>query len=259
MCIRDRTQSTWGVNQGEIKFDNFSARYHPRLPDVLHSLDLTIASGEKIGIVGRTGAGKSSIILALMRFINESGGQILLDGINHTRISLKRLRSQITVIPQDTYCFDGTLRENLDPLGKYSDTELEDALEKVGLLANVKPKGGLDMKVGENGNNLSAGEKQLLSISRALVKNSKIILLDEATSNIDPATEKVVQKALQEYFSKSTMLVIAHRINTVMASNKILFLADGGMREYDSPHSLLNNRQSEFAKLARELNNRPDK
>eukprot|EP01017_Pseudomicrothorax_dubius_P035470 TRINITY_DN496_c0_g1_i3.p1 TRINITY_DN496_c0_g1~~TRINITY_DN496_c0_g1_i3.p1 ORF type:complete len:447 (-),score=67.82 TRINITY_DN496_c0_g1_i3:120-1460(-) len=244
----------WPAN-GTLSFQNYSSRYRPGLPNVLNELSLQVNPGEKVGVVGRTGAGKSSVILSLLRLIDTTGGEVTIDGVPHTSTSLKLLRQSITVIPQEPYCFNGTLRENLDPLSVYPDSKLLWAISEVGLTQTIEGRGGLGMEIKENGGNLSAGEKQLLSIARALLKKSKLVLLDEATSSIDPTTEEVVQKAIKRNFGDSTMLVIAHRLNTIMHSDRILVLANGRIAEYDSPEKLRSISSSIFAKLISEIDN----
>eukprot|EP01016_Furgasonia_blochmanni_P048786 TRINITY_DN7326_c0_g1_i3.p1 TRINITY_DN7326_c0_g1~~TRINITY_DN7326_c0_g1_i3.p1 ORF type:complete len:224 (+),score=25.16 TRINITY_DN7326_c0_g1_i3:427-1098(+) len=187
--------------------------------------------------------------MALMRILEADSGRILIDGINIAELGLFDLRNKITIIPQDSYLFNGSLRTNLDPLGKYSDNEIWNALERVKLKSSFESKGGLDLEVSESGDSLSVGEKQLLCMARAILKNTKIVVLDEATSSIDIITEEVVQKTIQEVFKNSTVITIAHRLNTIIHSDKILVLSFGEVAEYDSPENLLKNQSSLFYKL----------
>eukprot|EP01015_Nassula_variabilis_P026263 TRINITY_DN5228_c0_g1_i4.p1 TRINITY_DN5228_c0_g1~~TRINITY_DN5228_c0_g1_i4.p1 ORF type:complete len:332 (+),score=24.68 TRINITY_DN5228_c0_g1_i4:66-1061(+) len=235
--------------KGNISFKDLSLRYRPGLPLVLKNLTLSVLGGQKIGIVGRTGAGKSSIILSLLRIVEPESGYIEIDDVNTSEIGLRDLRSNITIIPQDSYIFEGTLKQNLDPLGQFSDMQLWDALDRVNLKDQFINKGGLTCFLSENGESLSVGEKQLLCIARAILKKSRIILLDEATSNIDVVTEKLIQSSIREQFRDKTVITIAHRLNTIIDSDKILVLHQGKIMEFDSPENLLKNENSYFYKL----------
>eukprot|EP01017_Pseudomicrothorax_dubius_P008936 TRINITY_DN12975_c0_g1_i4.p1 TRINITY_DN12975_c0_g1~~TRINITY_DN12975_c0_g1_i4.p1 ORF type:complete len:317 (+),score=44.49 TRINITY_DN12975_c0_g1_i4:626-1576(+) len=238
--------------RGEIAFDNYWSKYRPGLNCVIRGLTVDIRAGEKIGVVGRTGAGKSSLILCLLRVLESYKGRIIIDGIDISKIGLHDLRRRVTVIPQDAYLFTGTLRDNMDPLEKYTNEQIENALRKVGLGGLLDLRGGLTMPIAENGDNLSVGEKQLITIARAILKHSKIILLDEATSSIDIVTESLIQEALAACFEKATVVTIAHRINTILKSDRILVLSQGKILEYDTPSNLLSNKSSSFARMWRE-------
>jgi ABC-type multidrug transport system fused ATPase/permease subunit len=208
--------------KGEIKFREVELAYREGLPLVLKGINFRVAPGEKIGIVGRTGAGKSSLIQALFRVVELQGGAIEIDGINIRNIGLDVLRGRLALVPQDSTLFLGTLRDNIDPQGTRTDAELISALQRAWLLPREGPpdpaaeaKFSLDSKVGDEGSNFSGGEKQLLALCRALVKNSRIIVLDEATSSVDVETDAKLQKTIQTEFAESTLLCIAHRLNTV--------------------------------------------
>eukprot|EP01016_Furgasonia_blochmanni_P003997 TRINITY_DN11558_c0_g1_i1.p1 TRINITY_DN11558_c0_g1~~TRINITY_DN11558_c0_g1_i1.p1 ORF type:complete len:234 (+),score=60.83 TRINITY_DN11558_c0_g1_i1:64-765(+) len=229
MCIRDR-QSTWDLN-------------------------FKIRNGEKIGVVGRTGAGKSSIIMALTRLLEADSGKIVIDGVDISEIGLYDLRRNITIIPQDSYLFNGTLRVNVDPLGDFSDQQIWNALSRVKLKEKFERRGGLNCMVSESGESFSAGERQLLCIARAILKRSNIILLDEATSSIDVVTENIIQNAIQEDFKHQTVITIAHRLNTIISSDRILVLDFGEIKEFDTPNNLLKNEHSLFYKLWHEAKN----
>ena len=200
-----------------------------------------------MGIVGRTGSGKSTISLCLFRILEAYSGSIYIDGVDISKVGLKKLRESITIIPQDSTLMDGTLRYNIDPISCYSDHEIYQVMKKIGFdYILSENKGGLDQKISENGSNLSIGEKQLICITRAILRKSKIIVLDEATASIDYKTEEIIQKALNEILSDSTMISIAHRIKTVMNADKILVLENGEIIEFDTPQNLLRDKNSYF-------------
>ncbi|KAF5196958.1 ABC transporter ATP-binding protein/permease VMR1 [Thalictrum thalictroides] len=204
----------------------------------------------KIGIVGRTGSGKSTLIQTLFRIVEATAGQILIDDIDISMIGLHDLRSRLSIIPQDPTMFEGTMRSNLDPLEEYTDEQIWEALDKCQLGDEVRRKEKrLDSPVTENGENWSMGQRQLVCLGRVLLKRSKILVLDEATSSVDTATDNLMQKTLRQHFSGSTVITIAHRITSVLDSDKVLYLDNGQVVEYDSPNKLLENKSSSFAKL----------
>ncbi|XP_033096104.1 multidrug resistance-associated protein 5-like [Anneissia japonica] len=237
-------------SKGELEFKDVCLRYRPNLPQVLHNINFHIKSKEKIGIVGRTGSGKSSLGVALFRLVESERGRILIDSQNTGGIALSELRSKISIIPQDPVLFAGTLRYNLDPFNELSDVEIWNALEKTKMKKVVH---GLDQQleaaVANNGDNFSVGEKQLLCMARALLRNNKILMLDEATAAIDTETDTVIQTTLKEAFSDCTILTIAHRIHTVLDSDRILVLKNGQIVECDKPAVLLENTKSHFNEL----------
>lgn len=244
--------SSW-PEQGAIKFEEVTLSYREGLPPVLNNISFEISAGERIGIVGRTGAGKSSILMALFRMSELSEGRILIDGIDMRSIPLNRARSPISIIPQDPVIFSGTIRSNLDPFGIYSDSNLWDALERAHLNQAVSSmEGKLEAEVAENGENLSIGQRQLLCLARALLRNNRILVLDEATANIDLETDALVQKCIRKDFSDCTIITIAHRLNTVIDYDRILVLDAGQVMEFDTPENLLNNPNSHFSQLCAE-------
>ncbi|KAL6453230.1 MLT1 Multiple drug resistance-associated protein-like transporter 1 [Candida maltosa Xu316] len=262
-----RPDKTWPA-EGVVKFKNYSTAYRKHLDPVLKEIELTIASKEKVGIVGRTGAGKSSLTLALFRIIEATGGNIDIDGINIGEIGLYDLRHHLTIIPQEAHTFRASVRENLDPFGEYNDDRLWKVLELAHLKEHVAkmetepkdpkdptelPKKGLDAQIEEGGSNLSAGQKQLLCLARALLnETSKILVLDEATAAVDFQTDKIIQETIRSEFKDKTILTIAHRIDTIMDSDKILVLDHGEVAEFDSPQNLLKDKDSIFYSLSKE-------
>ena len=237
-------------SKGEIIFENYSAKYREDTEIVLKNINFKIEQGEHLGIVGRTGSGKSTISLCLFRIIEAYSGKILIDGLDISKVGLKKLRESITIIPQDSTIMNGTLRYNIDPIKSYTDNEIIGVMKKIGFdyIINQSSE-GLDQEISENGNNISIGEKQLICITRAILRKSKIIVLDEATASIDYKTEEIIQKAMNEILSNSTMICIAHRIKTVLNADKILVLDNGKIIEFDTPNNLLNNKSSYFYKF----------
>ena len=213
-------------------------KYRPDTKIVLKNLTFTINSGEKIGIVGRTGSGKSTLCLCLFRILEPTLGQIFIDDIDITKIGLSLLREIITVIPQDPTLIEGTLRENLDPAGNFSDDDMIFNINIIGL-AYLISDDGLDFQIKEDGKNLSSGEKQLICMVRAILRKSKIILMDEATSSVDYNTEKLIQKTLLNNLKGSTIITIAHRIKTIINYDRILVFDKGEVIEEGSPNSLI--------------------
>jgi ABC-type multidrug transport system fused ATPase/permease subunit len=220
---------------GEIVFRNVNLRYRPGLPRVLRNLSLSIKPQEKIGIVGRTGAGKSSLVVGLMRLVELDSGSIVIDGVDISTIGLHELRGKISIIPQDPVLFSGTVRSNVDPFDQYSDEQIWASIKRAHLGSAVT---ALDGRVDEKGNNFSVGERQLLCIARALLKRSRIILMDEATASIDTETDRKIQQSIREEFKDCTCLTIAHRINTIMDADRILVMEKGSVGEFDTPAAL---------------------
>ncbi|KAJ3322725.1 Canalicular multispecific organic anion transporter 2 [Boothiomyces sp. JEL0866] len=249
-------EESW-PQQGEIEIIDLTVRY-PSRPDysVLENISLKVRAGEKVGIVGRTGSGKSSLITTLFRLIEPHHGNIKIDQKDIRTVDLQTLRSKITMIPQDPVIFQGTLRSNIDLFEKYTDNEIWRVLEAVGLkelCSNNEQK--LNMEISANGENMSAGEKQLVYLAIALLENPRILVLDEATAAIDYETDQKIQKILNTEFKNTTILSIAHRINTISGFDKVLVLKDGKMVEYESPYILSQNPNSEFYKLANSAQN----
>lgn len=246
--------SNW-PQRGHVKFSNFSLRYREDLELVLKGIDCDITPGEKIGIVGRTGAGKSSLTLALFRILEKAGGSIIIDDVDISTIGLHDLRSKLTIIPQDPVLFSGTLRMNLDPFNSFSDEDLWEALEHAHLKKYVESlEGGLLYECSERGENLSVGQRQLICLARALLKKSKILVLDEATAAVDLKTDNLIQNTIRREFSDCTILTIAHRLNTVLDYSRIMVLDKGQIKEFDSPDVLLKDESSIFHSMAKAAN-----
>lgn len=245
--IKDHRPPEGWPKQGEIKFEKYKMRYRDNLPLAIKGVGFTIKPKEKIGIVGRSGSGKSSLGVALFRLVEPASGTIYIDDVDITKIGLEDLRSRLAIIPQDPVLFVGTVRYNLDPFGKYKDSELWEALEKCHVkdtILSLELK--LDHMVVENGENFSVGERQLLCMARALLRNSKILMLDEATAAIDTETDSLVQQTIKEAFADCTMLIIAHRLNTVLGCDRILVMEDGKVVEYGRPKDLMASNNSKF-------------
>ncbi len=242
---------SWPMD-GEIKFSNYAVKYREDLDFVLKNLRCNIEPNEKIGIVGRTGAGKSSLTLALFRILESEHGKILIDNVDIKTLGLHNLRQKITIIPQDAFLFSGTLRMNIDPFGQFSDPELWDVLDKAHLKTFVE---GLDKKLdfecSEGGENLSVGQRQLVCLARALLRKTKILVLDEATASVDHNTDDLIQQTIRQEFKDCTILTIAHRINTIMDSTRIMVLDKSEIVEFDTPANLLADKNSLFSSLAK--------
>ncbi|XP_048588131.1 multidrug resistance-associated protein 1 [Nematostella vectensis] len=238
--IEDHRPPDGWPNTGNIKIDSLDLRYRESLPLALKDISCDIQPGEKIGIVGRTGAGKSSLSLALFRMLEAAGGKIVIDGVDIAKIGLHDLRSRLTIIPQDPVLFSGTLRFNLDPFDAYSDEDLWEVLEVSHLkaFASGLPEGLLH-PIAEGGENLSVGQRQLVCLARALLRKSKVLVLDEATAAVDLETDELIQNTIRTEFAERTVLTIAHRLNTIMDYTRVLVMDRGCTREFDSPQNLL--------------------
>ncbi|XP_074031118.1 ATP-binding cassette subfamily C member 4-like [Leptinotarsa decemlineata] len=237
---------------GKVRFADLSLRYSKDDPHVLKNLSFEIEPREKIGIVGRTGAGKSSLIQALFR-LADIEGNIFIDDVDTKTVSLEILRSKISIIPQEPVLFSGTLRKNLDPFDEYQDEILWNALEEVELKHAVDElPAGLDSKMAEGGSNFSMGQRQLVCLARAIVRNNKILVLDEATANVDPQTDGLIQSTIRQKFANCTVLTIAHRLHTIMDSDKVLVMDAGKAVEFDHPFELLQNKNGFFYGLVKQ-------
>ncbi|XP_073988840.1 ATP-binding cassette sub-family C member 4-like isoform X2 [Rhodnius prolixus] len=236
---------------GEIKFNNVTLTYDKEKPPFIENLNLHIRPGEKIGVVGRTGAGKSSLANALFR-LTPVEGSITVDGVNIAELSLRSLRSSIAIIPQNPVLFSGNLRRNLDPFNEHPDYVLWRALDELDLSELLKEGHGLDTRISEGGSNFSLGQRQLVCLARAVIKNSRIIVLDEATASIDPETDGLIQKIIRKKFKNCTVLTIAHRLHTVMDSDRIVVMDAGCVVEFGVPYLLLQSADSHLSRMVQE-------
>ncbi|CAK5268515.1 unnamed protein product [Mycena citricolor] len=263
--LEPRPEPDWPA-EGAIECKDLVIRYAPELPAVLKEVSFEVKPGEKVGVLGRTGSGKSTLALSLFRFVNPSEGTIIVDGVDITKIGLTDLRSRLTIIPQDPTILSGTLRSTLDVFEEYEDKDIFEALRRVHLIPpaddgadSVTPDSeseinanvfkNLDSPVSEGGDNFSTGEKQLLCMARAILKRSKVLVMDEATASVDYATDELIGKTIREEFAGSTILTIAHRLRTVIDYDRILLLDKGQVLEFDAPATLLANSDSSFYKL----------
>ena len=236
-------------NFGNVSFSSVSLKYLPDAPFVLKNVTFTIQAGEKVGIIGRTGAGKTSLSSILLRLF-PFDGTVSIDGVNTKSMTLNTLRSKVSIIPQEPFLFLGTLRKNIDPFNEYRDDQIWKCLEETGLKEMVsKLEKGLDSVVSETGSNFSVGEKQLLCLVRVMLRNNKIVVLDEATANVDLKTDELIQASIKKKFGDCTVLTIAHRLNTVRDCDKILVMEDGTVVEFGRPQELLQNADGFYYKF----------
>ncbi|VAI82647.1 unnamed protein product [Triticum turgidum subsp. durum] len=248
----NRPLSDWPQN-GNVDIRDLQIRYRKDAPLVLHGITCRFEGGDKIGIVGRTGSGKTTLIGALFRLVEPAEGQIIIDSVDISTIGLHDLRSHLGIIPQDPTLFQGTVRYNLDPLGQFSDQQIWEVLDKCQLLETVQEKEhGLDSHVVEDGSNWSMGQRQLFCLGRALLRRCRILVLDEATASIDNATDAVLRKTIRTEFKHCTVITVAHRIPTVMDCDMVLAMRDGRVVEYDKPIKLMETEGSLFRNLVNE-------
>jgi ABC-type multidrug transport system fused ATPase/permease subunit len=247
-----RPPNSW-PQEGRIDLQDLKIRYRPNAPLVLKGITCTFVAGNKIGVVGRTGSGKSTLISSLFRLVDPAGGRILIDKLDICSIGLKDLRTKLSIIPQEPTLFRGTVRNNLDPLGLHSDQEIWEALEKCQLKTAISSTPALlDTVVSDDGDNWSLGQRQLFCLGRVLLRRNKILVLDEATASIDSATDAILQKVIRHQFSSCTVITIAHRVPTVTDSDRVMVLSYGKLLEYETPTKLLEDKRSAFAKLVAE-------
>ncbi|KAA8540550.1 hypothetical protein F0562_024531 [Nyssa sinensis] len=237
--------------QGQIEFQNVTLRYKPSLPAALHNISFTIAGGTQVGIIGRTGAGKSSVLNAIFRLNPICRGCILVDGINIADVSVRDLRSHFAVVPQSPFLFEGSLRANLDPFRESDDFKIWKALEQCHIKEEIEAAGGLDIEVRESGTSFSVGQRQLLCLARAFLKSSKVLCLDECTANVDTQTASKLQNAIASECRGMTVITIAHRISTVLNMENILILDQGILVEQGNPQVLLQDESSRFSSFVK--------
>lgn len=249
MIFQDKTWPT----VGRVDFVDFQFRYREGLDLVLKGITFSVMGSQKIGIVGRTGAGKSSLTIALFRIIESAGGKILIDGKDIAELGLHNLRQRLTIIPQDPVLFSGSLRMNIDPFNIYSDDEVWSVLEQAHLKTFAKGlASGLLHEISEGGENISIGQRQLICLARALLRKTKILILDEATAAIDLETDVLIQNTIKTEFKDCTILTIAHRLNTIIDSDKVIVLDKGMVVEFESPDLLLQDKTSMFYGMAKD-------
>ncbi|KAI4301402.1 hypothetical protein L6164_034685 [Bauhinia variegata] len=254
--LKDRLPPPSWPARGDVDVKDLQVRYRPNTPLVLKGLTLSISGGEKIGVVGRTGSGKSTLIQVFFRLVEPSGGKIIIDGIDISALGLQDLRSRFGIIPQEPVLFEGTVRSNIDPIGQYTDEEIWKSLERCQLKDAVAAKPNkLDSLVVDNGENWSVGQRQLLCLGRVILKRSRLLFMDEATASVDSKTDSVIQKIIREDFAACTIISIAHRIPTVMDCDRVLVIDAGRAKEFEKPSNLLQ-RQSLFGALVQEYANR---
>jgi len=242
-----RPSFAWLREKAPLEVHNLHLRYRPSLPDVLRGVNFAVNDGEKVGIVGRTGSGKSSLMLGLLRILEAHEGRIILDGIDISTVGLLDLRSRVSIIPQDPVLFSGTVRSNLDPDAAHPDKAIWSALEQAHLRDVFEQTDDkLDVSVIEGGQNFSVGQRQLVCLARALLRESKLLLMDEVTASVDVETDALIQQTVAEAFRDCTVLTIAHRLETIMNYDKVMVLGDGRVLEYDTPLNLLNNTAGQF-------------
>ncbi|XP_020574939.1 ABC transporter C family member 8-like [Phalaenopsis equestris] len=252
IIYENRPSPSW-PHQGRIDLQNLKIKYRPTAPFVLKGITCTLKEGYKVGVVGRTGSGKTTLISALFRLVEPSSGSILIDNLNICSIGLKDLRIKLSIIPQEPTLFRGSVRSNLDPLGMHNDFEIWEALEKCQLKSTIsKLPNLLDSTVSDDGENWSIGQRQLFCLGRVVLRKNKILVLDEATASIDSATDAILQKVIRKEFSNCTVITIAHRVPTVIDSDMVMVLSYGKIVEYDRPSNLMEMKDSDFAKLVAE-------
>jgi ATP-binding cassette subfamily C (CFTR/MRP) protein 1 len=252
----DLSEKSW-PGKGKVNFNHYSMKYRNDCDLALNDINIEINPGEKIGIVGRTGSGKSSLTLSLFRIIEAFDGHIMIDDINISDIPLKKLRRSISIVPQEPFLLEGTLKTNLDPLNLYTETEIDEILKNVKLYEMLEHDSGngntklngINTEIKEYGNNLSFGCRQLLCVARAFLRKSKVIVLDEATSSVDQKTEDIISNAVDTLFNDSTVIIIAHRINTVKKYDRIVVMDEGKIVEVGKPDELIQNPSSQFYTL----------
>ena len=245
--------STW-PDKGRVSIANLDVRYRPNLPLVLMSLSCEIQAGQHIGVVGRTGSGKSTIMLTLFRMVEAAGGCIMIDGVDISKLSMYDLRSKLTILPQDPVLFAGTIRSNLDPFARFSEDEVWNSISRVGMMERVKlDNKGLECPVAERGSNFSVGQRQLLCLARAMLKRTKILLMDEATASVDFESDAMIQRTIREEFTECTVITIAHRLATIIDYDLVLVMDQGVKLEYDSPDRLLRSTSTHFYGMVKQL------
>lgn len=236
---------------GGVSFEGVEMRYRDGLPLALRGVSFDVRAREKIGLVGRSGSGKSSVAMTLLRAVELSGGRIVIDGVDIAGVGLLDLRERVCIIPQDPVLFSGSVRESVDPLGDYADEEVWAALAGAHVDATVRAMGGLGASITEGGSNVSLGERQLICLSRALLRRSRVLIMDEASSAVDVRTDALIQQTIRDRFTDCTVLTIAHRLDTIADADRVLVMDDGVVAEYAPPAELLADPASAYSVLTR--------
>mmetsp|Transcript_5398 Transcript_5398/g.7759 ORF Transcript_5398/g.7759 Transcript_5398/m.7759 type:complete len:344 (-) Transcript_5398:175-1206(-) len=246
----DNKFSSW-PNSGSIEIDNLTVRYRETLPPSLSGISVKIESGQRVGVVGRTGSGKSTLVQALFRILEAEEGKIVVDGVDISALGLHKVRMEMSVIPQTPVLFSGcSVRENLDPFQQYDVDAIRSALADVQMLDVVEDlDGGLESIILEGGSNFSVGQRQLICLARAILRKKRILILDEPTANVDTCTDELLQQAVSKSFQGSTIIAVAHRLDTVIEYDRILVLGNGKVIEYGSPKQLLEKEGGYFASM----------
>jgi len=247
-----RPDQSW-PDKGVVEFKEFSTRYREGLDLVVKNINIHIDGGQKVAIVGRTGAGKSSLTLALFRIIEPASGNILIDGLDTSRMGLHDLRKKLAIIPQDPVLFSGSVRSNLDPADIHEDLAVWASLEQAHLKDFIKQlPGGLLADVQESGENFSVGQRQLVCLARALLRRSRVLVLDEATAAVDLETDELIQTTIRAQFADCTVITIAHRLNTIIDNDLVVVMDKGLVSEVGSPKQLMDNPSSAFHSMAKD-------
>ncbi|KAJ3575801.1 hypothetical protein NP233_g845 [Leucocoprinus birnbaumii] len=256
-----RPPAYWPSSSGELVVEDLSVQYAPHLPPALKNVSFTVKPCEKVGVIGRTGSGKSTLALSFLRMIESSGGKIMIDGIDVSKLGLEDLRTRVTIISQDVSIFTGTLKSNLDPLNKNTPEECLEVLERCHLSSafhftpNIDEPTILDMQISPG--SLSAGEKQLVALARAILRRTNIVIMDEATSQIDTHLDDQIQHTIRDELAGAIVITIAHRLRTIIDYDRILVLDDGRVAEFDSPKRLLRDKKSKFRQLCQKSTDWP--
>lgn len=249
----DRELKDWPGKNTAIEINDLTTRYRSNLPVCLDGISFQVQAGERLGVVGRTGSGKSSLVQALFRMLEAESGSILINGLDISTVGLQKLRTSMAVIPQFPILFSGcTIRENLDPFSRYSEDHILNALEAVQMIQTIEalPE-KLNAPVVDGGANFSVGQRQLLCLARAILLQNQIIVLDEPTANVDSNTDRLLQETLREKFSEATIISVAHRLETIIDYDKILVLGGGKVLEFGTPLDLISKTEGHFLTMVK--------